>query len=79
VVGGALGGFALSTAKGSDTRTGSDADRAHGLALGADVALGVGAAAIVAGGILWLVRRPGHADAAPPRVAMSGSGLRVGF
>jgi hypothetical protein len=75
-VGGVLGGVALGAANGADTREGADADRARGLALGADVAIGAGAAAVIAGGIVWLVRRPSHADA---RVTASGSGLKVRF
>ncbi|MDB4977811.1 MAG: hypothetical protein JWN48_6152 [Myxococcaceae bacterium] len=53
----ALGLTALHRADASETKDGPDADRARHLSLATDVSLGIGAAALVSGAVLWLWRR----------------------
>lgn len=55
VAGAILGGVALGKANGADTSDGSDADSARGLALGADIAIGVGVLAAGAGLLVYLL------------------------
>jgi tetratricopeptide (TPR) repeat protein len=55
VAGAVLGGIALGKANGADTSDGSDADSARGLALGADIAIGVGVLAAGAGLLVYLL------------------------
>ena len=55
VAGAILGGVALGKANGADTSDGSDADSARGLALGADIAFGVGILAAGAGLLVFLL------------------------
>ncbi len=58
-----LGPLAMSRAKDADFSTGSDADKAHSMALAADVLGAVGIAAAAGGFVWWLVTRPGDEDA----------------
>jgi len=55
ITGAILGGIALGKANGADTSDGSDADSARGLALGADIAIGVGVLAAGAGLLVFLL------------------------
>lgn len=55
VAGAVLGGIALGKANGADTSDGPDADSARGLALGADIAFGVGILAAGAGLLVFLL------------------------
>ena len=55
ITGAILGGVALSEAQSAPSRTSPQADSARGLALGADILYGVGAAAAVAGLVVLLV------------------------
>ncbi|MCA9574281.1 MAG: PEGA domain-containing protein [Polyangiales bacterium] len=61
VVGAVLGGVALSTAKGARAGS-SDATRARGLALGADLAIGAGVATAGVGLVIHLLRRRSSSD-----------------
>lgn len=62
VAGAILGGIALGKANGADTSDGSDADSARGLALGADIAFGVGILAAGAGLLVFLLSGDDDAD-----------------
>ncbi|MBO6935962.1 MAG: PEGA domain-containing protein [Deltaproteobacteria bacterium] len=69
VAGAILGGIALGKANGADTSDGSDADSARGLALGADIAFGVGILAAGAGLLVFLLS--GDDDEADDDVALT--------
>ena len=55
IAGAVLGGIALGKANGADTSDGPDADTARGLAIGADIAFGVGVLAAGAGLLVFLL------------------------
>ncbi|MFO0692450.1 MAG: tetratricopeptide repeat protein [Polyangiales bacterium] len=80
LTGAILGGVALSKADGAAPGS-SEADKAQGLALGADICLGVGAAAAVAGTVLFFVRRvdpdevSGYAIDVQPVIGPNTAGL----
>lgn len=69
VAGAILGGIALGKANGADTSDGPDADSARGLALGADIAFGVGILAAGAGLLVFLLS--GDDDEADDDVALT--------
>lgn len=75
LAGGILGGLALGKAGDADTKNGGDADSAKGLALGSDIALGVGIAG-VAVGVVLIVLRGKHSES---RVDTNAGNLRVRF
>lgn len=80
VASGVLGGLALSAASAAHARDDADADRARGLSIGADVALGVGIAAAVSGVVLlWRHAKQHSKGAEPARVDALGPRLRVSF
>lgn len=86
LTGAVLGGVALSKAK-SAAPGSSEADTAQGLALGADICLGVGVAAAVTGTVLFFVRRVDVDEVSQARldvqpivgVGTAGLSLRGGF
>lgn len=63
IAGAILGGVALGKANGADTSDGPDADSARGLALGADIAIGVGVLAAGAGLLVYLLSGGDGAEA----------------
>ncbi len=69
IAGAILGGVALGKANGADTSDGPDADSARGLALGADIAIGVGVLAAGAGLLVYLLS--GDDDGEGDEVAIS--------
>jgi tetratricopeptide (TPR) repeat protein len=80
LVGGAIGGVALAKAGSADSRDGAEANTAKTLALASDITVGVGVAAVIAGGIIWLVQRPSGEESGPPsRVSLVGDRLFVRF
>ncbi|MFM2417012.1 MAG: hypothetical protein RL385_1735 [Pseudomonadota bacterium] len=80
LVGGAIGGVALAKAGSADSHDGAEANAAKSLALASDITVGVGVAAVIAGGIVWLVQRPSGEESAPPsRVSLVGDRLFVRF
>jgi tetratricopeptide (TPR) repeat protein len=77
VSGGALGGIALMKAGDVKTQDEPDADKAHSLAIGADVLLGVGIASAVTGVVLLLVHRSKHADRTDARAHVEAAFPRL--
>jgi TRAP-type uncharacterized transport system fused permease subunit len=56
IAGAVMGGVALSQASSAPASTGPEADSARGLALGADITLGIGAACAIAGIVVTVVQ-----------------------
>jgi hypothetical protein len=82
ITGAILGGVALSEAQSAPSRTSPQADSARGLALGADILYGVGAAAAVAGLVVLLVSPSSSSgESASARVmpwgGASGAGVAI--
>ena len=76
VAGAVLGGIALAKANGAETSDGPDADDARGLALGADIAFGIGVLAAGAGLLIFLLSGDdeGEAVALTPAVGPGFAG-----
>jgi hypothetical protein len=80
LAGGVLGGIALGKADGAETQKDSDADSAKTMALVSDVAIGVGAAAVVAGIVLWVWReKPKPAAGTGARLERVWPAVKVSF
>lgn len=62
IAGAVMGGIALSDAQNAPSRTSPEADAARGLALGADITMGIGVAAAAAGLIVLLVSDSGSSE-----------------
>jgi hypothetical protein len=78
VAGGVMGGLALGQADSAKTRSDSDADGARSMALGSDIAIGVGVASVAVGVVLWALKRPAERTATSA-LRLDASRLRVSF
>ncbi len=79
IAGAVMGGVALSDAQNVTSRTSSEADAARGLALAADITMGVGVAAAAVGLIVLLVSDSGGSEQPSETVSIVPWGTTAGF